>query len=169
MGVAHSPPSPPPLPCERSQEAAEINSAVAAAGLDLVQLHGHEPAAFHASVNVPCLRVLHVPEGADLAAVQAQLPPLVGGPVAILLDTQVAGARGGTGVTFDWGLAAQLGAAGVPCLVAGGLAAPNVAEAIAASAPCWGVDASSGLESGGEKDLVKVRAYVQAAKATAAA
>ncbi|KAG8459264.1 hypothetical protein KFE25_014109 [Diacronema lutheri] len=149
----------------QDQPAEEINATVAAAGLDVVQLHGHEPPALAAQLSVPCMRVLHVPAGADASVVLAQLPPLVGGPIALLLDTQVADARGGTGQTFDWSLAAKLGAAGVPCLVAGGLSASNVHEAIAASAPCWGVDASSGLESAGEKDGAKVVAYVRSAKA----
>jgi phosphoribosylanthranilate isomerase len=53
-------------------------------------------------------------------------------------------------------------------LLAGGLDAANVGQASAA-AQAWGVDVSSGVEATrGVKDLAKIRAFVQAAKATAA-
>jgi phosphoribosylanthranilate isomerase len=142
-----------------------MNEIATHARLDLIQLHGDEPADVPAQLCVPCLRVLHVPAGADKAGVLAQLDAHVGGPLALLLDTQVADARGGTGVVFDWALAAALSAAGVPSLVAGGLTGDNVASAVAASAPCWGIDASSGLETDGCKDAAKIGAYVAAAKA----
>mmetsp|Transcript_13666 Transcript_13666/g.31974 ORF Transcript_13666/g.31974 Transcript_13666/m.31974 type:complete len:545 (+) Transcript_13666:31-1665(+) len=148
----------------QDQEPEFINSAILIAGIDLVQLHGHEPADFSGKINAPCIRVVHVPVGSDVTGVMAQLPPFVGGPIALLLDTQVAGVRGGTGLTFDWGLAAAVGSAGLPVLVAGGLSGENVADALKACTPCWGVDASSGLESEGEKDAAKVQGYVHAAK-----
>jgi phosphoribosylanthranilate isomerase len=75
---------------------------------------------------------------------------------AILLDGPA------NGITFDWnkarGVADKL-------ILAGGLHASNVAEAIRVAQP-WGVDASSGLESApGIKDPVKVRQFVKAALA----
>ena len=74
---------------------------------------------------------------------------------AILLDGP------SNGVSFDWSLARG---AGEKLIVAGGLDASNVAEAIRAAEP-WGVDASSKLESApGIKDHDKVRAFVKAAR-----
>ena len=74
---------------------------------------------------------------------------------AILLDGEKSGA------SFDWSLARR--AAG-KVIVAGGLDASNVAEAIRIAEP-WGVDASSKLESApGIKDHDKVRAFVKAAR-----
>jgi phosphoribosylanthranilate isomerase len=82
-------------------------------------------------------------------------PSLGEGAEAVLLD----GAN--SGVPFDWGLAR--GAAG-KVIVAGGLDALNVAEAIRIAEP-WGVDASSKLETApGIKDHDKVRAFVKAAR-----
>jgi len=73
---------------------------------------------------------------------------------AVLLDGPA------NGITFDWkqarGVAQKL-------ILAGGLNASNVAEAIRIAQP-WGVDASSGLESApGIKDPEKVRQFVKAA------
>jgi phosphoribosylanthranilate isomerase len=48
-------------------------------------------------------------------------------------------------------------------ILAGGLDATSVAAAIAAVRP-WGVDASSGLETNGAKDPLKIAAFVSAAK-----
>lgn len=64
------------------------------------------------------------------------------------------------GIPFDWN---QARGAAAKVIVAGGLNAANVAEAIRVARP-WGVDASSGLESApGIKDPEKVRRFVQAA------
>jgi len=78
-----------------------------------------------------------------------------------LLDTAVPGLHGGTGESFDWGLAAGLGR---DVVVAGGLTPGNVGVAVAAAVP-WGVDVASGVESApGVKDSVAMRRFVEAAR-----
>jgi phosphoribosylanthranilate isomerase len=73
---------------------------------------------------------------------------------AILLDGPA------NGITFDW---KQVRGFSDKLILAGGLNASNVAEAIRVAQP-WGVDASSGLESApGIKDHQKVRQFVKAA------
>jgi phosphoribosylanthranilate isomerase len=77
------------------------------------------------------------------------------GAEAILLDGPA------NGVSFDWNMALDQEH---KIIVAGGLDASNVAEAIRVAKP-WGVDASSKLESApGIKDHEKVRAFVKAAR-----
>ena len=66
----------------------------------------------------------------------------------------------GTGRTFDWSLA---GGVNRPFLLAGGLAPDNIPEAVAALHP-YGVDISSGVETGGQKDRGKILAAVSAAR-----
>jgi len=84
--------------------------------------------------------------------------PAPTGVEAILLDGPSSGA------VFDWSLART--AAG-KIIIAGGLNASNVAEAIRIAHP-WGVDASSGLESApGIKDPEKIRQFIKAARSAA--
>jgi phosphoribosylanthranilate isomerase len=80
---------------------------------------------------------------------------------ALLLDSPTAEDEyGGTGRTFDWSRAKGLSK---KIIIAGGLDASNVCDAIAAAHP-WGVDACSRLEkSPGLKDHEKMRKFIQAA------
>jgi phosphoribosylanthranilate isomerase len=74
-----------------------------------------------------------------------------------------AGVYGGSGEKADWNQAALLGRR-YPIMLAGGLTAANVAEAIARVRPV-GVDVSSGVEaSPGRKDPRKVAAFIAAAQ-----
>jgi phosphoribosylanthranilate isomerase len=101
---------------------------------------------------------------------QEQLAGLANGELslwawAVLLDAYVAGEVGGTGHLAPWEeIAAQ--SFPVPVILAGGLTPDNVAEAIRIVRP-WGVDVASGVESSpGRKDPGRVRAFVQAVRAT---
>ena len=89
-----------------------------------------------------------------------RIAPYAGAIDAALIDT----AGGGTGAVFDWRLIADYKAAahgiGVPLYVAGGLNEHNVRELIDAHAPD-GVDVSSGVETDGAKDPVKIRSFVR--------
>jgi len=83
--------------------------------------------------------------------------------VRLLVDAHVPGSYGGAGVLADWGRAAEL-ARQRPIMLAGGLTPENVDAAIRQVQP-WGVDVSSGVETNGVKDIVKIRAFVAAARA----
>ena len=82
----------------------------------------------------------------------------------VLIDSKVGSATGGTGVAFEWN-AARAAFASAPSsiqlIVAGGLRAENVAEAIARLAP-WGVDVSSGVEASvGRKDPQRLAQFLR--------
>ena len=81
----------------------------------------------------------------------------------VTLDRLVEGLQGGTGQSFDWEVAAQLSQRGYQFLLAGGLTPENVAQAVAQVNP-WGVDVSTGVETGGLKDEEKIRAFVRNAR-----
>jgi phosphoribosylanthranilate isomerase len=131
-------------------EARELVEEIARiAALDVAQLHGDEtPADYPASLAV--WKAVRVGEVFDLSRLR-DCPA-----EALLLDGPV------SGIAFDWRLALP---APKPVILAGGLDASNVAEAVALAHP-WGVDACSRIESApGKKDHRKMNEFLQAAKA----
>ena len=140
--------------------AEEVNNIADAAKLDLVQLSGGEDDAFIDEIEWPVLRAIHVSDGMSAFDVQDAASP--GHARALMLDTASANARGGTGEAFDHSVAAEV-AERLPIMLAGGLDPDNVGEAVAAVEP-WAVDVSSGVETDGQKDPAKVRAFVAAVK-----
>ena len=142
----------------------EVARAVEGIGLTLVQLHGDEGPAFCAAVaqrtGARVIKALRVGSGADIRDAERFHTDFH------LLDTAAGAARGGTGRTWDWRLAAQRRSP-VPVLLSGGLTPENVAEGIAAVHP-WGVDVSSGVETApGLKDPARMEAFAAAAGAAA--
>jgi phosphoribosylanthranilate isomerase len=87
--------------------------------------------------------------------------------VALLLDSGNSQRPGGTGVAFDWNQAAPTVSRlslRHKIVIAGGLTAQNLPQAIGILKP-WGVDVASGVEaSPGKKDAQKVRAFVRAVR-----
>ena len=142
------------------QPVEDVNGIAEAAGLDLVQLSGGEDDDFAARISLPVIRVIHVAEGAKPDDILDRATP--GTSVGILLDTAVKGARGGSGIAFDWTVAAEA-AERLPFMLAGGLTPENVADAVTQVRP-WAVDVSSGVETDGVKDIEKVRAFIRAVK-----
>ncbi|MGO9325529.1 MAG: phosphoribosylanthranilate isomerase [Terracidiphilus sp.] len=154
----------------------EIAATVEAVGLTGVQLHSEVTSEATAKLRarfgpgLRILRVVHFEAGAleqtAVAATDASGDMSVD---AILIDSKTATAVGGTGKTYDWGLACkfifQNTKAGERRVAAGGLTPENVAEAIAVLRP-WGVDVVSGVEvAPGRKDAAKVRAFIANARA----
>lgn len=86
---------------------------------------------------------------------------------AVMFDSSSAETPGGTGQRFDWENAGPLMRAinlNVPIIVAGGLNADNVKQAIGLFQP-YGVDVSSGVEAApGKKDPGKVRDFIRAVR-----
>lgn len=142
------------------QTAEEVNAIAEETGIDLIQLSGGEDEAFVRLMRRPALRTVHVRPRTAAADVLAAAVP--GAGAGIHLDTDGGAARGGTGVPFDWNVAAEAGRA-LPVMLAGGLTPENVADAIAAARP-WAVDVSSGVETDGAKDAGKVRAFLRAVR-----
>lgn len=110
---------------------------------------------------------IHVAENGDLFLETHGFRP--GVITGVLLDSSSAAQRGGTGRSFDWERVQPW--AGVinsisKLVVAGGLHPGNVQEAIHILHP-WGVDVASGVErEPGRKDTKKIRAFIQAVRAT---
>ena len=134
--------------------------------LDAIQLHRTAPArvaAIRASTGRETWAAIAIKTRADLDGARAY----VGAADRLLYDAKTpAGAAlpGGMGVRFDWNLLAGFRHP-LPWALSGGLDPDNVAEAIArTSAPL--VDVSSGVESApGVKDVDKIAAFLQSARA----
>jgi len=146
--------------------ASGINRLTDFCGLDLVQLSGDESWEYCWDVSRPVIKVIHVSghEGAEPVLAELSRGESVLGPkvFACMLDTEVAGRYGGTGKKFDWELAGEVGKQS-PVIIAGGLDASNVEQAIRTAKP-WGVDVSSGVETGGTKDIAKIKKFVRAVR-----
>jgi phosphoribosylanthranilate isomerase len=86
---------------------------------------------------------------------------------SLLIDTYHPTLRGGTGATGDWAMSAQLAQSITGLMLAGGLTAENVAEAVREVRP-FAVDVASGVEaSPGKKDPELVRHFIHNAKTAA--
>ena len=136
-------------------------------GLDLVQLCGGESLDYCGQVEAPVIRALHVLDflGVEeaVALLSQEILALRQRGHLITLDRKVDGLQGGTGRSFNWAIAKALAIRGFPFLVAGGLTPENVGIAVGTVRP-WGVDVSTGVETGGVKDLEKIQAFVHAAR-----
>ena len=132
----------------------EVARIVEERGLDLVQLHGHEDAAYLEELRraLPGLGIVQ----AFRVRTEADVERACGsGADMVLLDNGQ-----GTGERFDWSLASL---ATRPFMLAGGLSPDNVADAVEQVRP-WGVDMSSGVETDGRKDPEKIKAAVAAVR-----
>ncbi len=157
----------------------EVARVAGAARLDLAQLSGSESPEECARLRVPYTKVAHVHAemtAADVLHIINQYPDVVGFVLDAMGGSQSSSYKesgsegegdspwGGTGATIDWGLAAEVARrAGKPVTLAGGLRPETVSEAVRVARP-WGVDVSSGVETGGVKDDEKIRAFIDAAK-----
>jgi phosphoribosylanthranilate isomerase len=129
-------------------------------GVKAAQLHGSENAGVVAEVATSVRWVIKAYSAGDPRVLEAR-------DLAtdlILLDNVAPG----SGHVFDWTLAGEV-PEGMRLILAGGLDPDNVADAVKAVEP-WGVDVSSGVEkSPGRKDPLKVKRFVERAKAAAPA
>lgn len=137
--------------------------------LDLVQLHGDEPPELLAQLEGrPCLRAFRIgPQGwSTVTEYLDRCRQLACLPRAVLVDAYDPHQYGGTGQRADWSLLAdwRQRLPDMPLVLAGGLKADNVAQAIAAVRPA-AVDTASGVEaSPGRKDPQQMAAFVREAR-----
>lgn len=135
------------------EEPERVAALLEAGIIDLAQLHGREDEGYlerlRALTKKSIIQAFQIKNQKDLERAQASSADY------ILLDSGA-----GTGTTFDWGLLTSVRR---PYLLAGGLGPDNVAQAIGFLHP-WGVDVSSGIETGGVKDFHKMAAFLAAVR-----
>jgi len=128
--------------------------------LQLLQFHGDESPAYCESFNRPYIKAIAVKPDESEVELRAKMDSFTKAS-GFLLDTYKPGVPGGTGETFDWGLFPKYHK---PMILAGGLNADNVQQAIQQVQP-YAVDVSGGVElSAGKKSVPKLEAFIQQAK-----
>ncbi len=143
------------------EDPAVVMETVATAGLTVVQLHGSEDPGYIRQLSeysttrrLGVIKTFRVGPGFDTVECGRYSSG------AYLLDACEKGRYGGTGKTFDWEHALNCSAYG-KIILAGGLTADNITEAIRKVKP-WGVDVSSGVErEPGIKDHDKMRLFIK--------
>lgn len=142
-------------------DAALVREAIDAVRPDLLQFHGEERDDWCAQFGLRYLKAIAMGEGAAALARLREYP----GAAGLLLDGHGLGEAGGSGKAFDWSLMPRNLAQ--PLILAGGLTAGNVGEAIRVARP-WAVDVASGVESApGIKDPRKLADFIHAVRAAA--
>lgn len=153
----------------------EINEVLAAAPLDIVQLHGDESVQLckelrYEQPHIHIWKVFSIkdeqhasscgpPQSYEQSPLE-KLQPYQSAVDAILIDAP----GGGTGQVFQWELIHSYNQAadalGLPLYVAGGLHADNVQQLLHIYSPD-GIDVSSGVETAGKKDIEKMKLFVR--------
>lgn len=140
-----------------NEAAAAVRDLAAQVGLDWVQLHGQESPDYCRNLGRRVIKGFRIKDENSLM----ELEPYRDAVQAFLLDTYKKGQVGGTGEVFDWHLAREAKPYG-RIILAGGLNAENVAQAIEVAQP-QAVDAASGTEAApGRKAPDKLRAFFRA-------
>ncbi|HII02657.1 TPA: phosphoribosylanthranilate isomerase [Methanosarcinaceae archaeon] len=141
---------------------------------DIVQIHSElslsELEVIREKADIPIIKALSVPAGLGASKLRNLAERLLeevhgleesGAVDSVLLDSGLAGKTGGTGCVHDWALSRQIVEESLlPLVLAGGLKPENVREAIRTVSP-YAVDTASGVETGGKKDALKIRSFIQ--------
>jgi len=139
------------------QEVADVERVLERVPVNVLQFHGREEAGFCRQFGLPYIKAVSMREGEQAAEAGNRWPDAAG----LLLDSHSTGDPGGTGETFDW---TSIPTFSRPLILAGGLTAENVREAVVRVKP-WAVDVSSGVEDApGVKNAEKMRKFVREAK-----
>ena len=131
----------------------ELEKAYYEVPLDLIQFHGNENPDFIQSTNYPSIKGLSIRNEDDVERAKQYETDF------FLFDAPQAG----RGITFDWRLMQGHEVPQEKVILAGGLNAENIAQAIQRVKP-YMVDVSSGVERNGVKDNEMIRTFIHAVK-----
>jgi len=137
--------------------AEELRTAMESVPLDYVQYHGEESPEFIRQQGYPAIKALSVRGPEDIRAAANYDVDYY------LFDAPGTDFKGGSGHTFDWTLLEMIGIPREKLILAGGLQAENIEEAVSLVSPFM-VDVSSGVETDGIKDIVKINEFIKAVK-----
>ena len=143
-----------------------LDDIISSGAIDMLQLQGKETPdrleEIKAKTGLPVMKAVGVSEKSDLDV----LYDYIGIADQLLIDAKPAkGAKlpGGNGLTFDWTILSEA-TISAPWMLAGGLTADNVAQALSVTGASQ-VDVSSAVEHKlGEKEPSKIRTFIENAK-----
>lgn len=139
------------------EELAVVIETARICGLDVLQLHGSETPDYCSRLEGyeiwKAFRVAGEESIRDIGEYKVD---------GVLLDSFSSSQHGGTGMTFDWNLAAVVARERFTIL-AGGLSPENVRSAVEIVKPAV-VDVSSGVETDGVKDYEKIKKFIENAR-----
>lgn len=142
----------------KDADEAYVRSVISQLPIDLLQFHGAETESFCQQFEKPYIKAVGMSGQNDMAGFAKQFTSARG----LLLDSHAIGEDGGSGHVFDWGVIPENIQGQI--ILAGGLTADNVANAISQVRP-FAVDISSGVESsGGIKDEALIKAFMSEVK-----
>ncbi|MHB1127187.1 MAG: phosphoribosylanthranilate isomerase [Bacillota bacterium] len=121
--------------------------------LDVLQFHGEEPPSYTRNFSQQMVKAFALKDEKVLEDMEKYQVD------AFLVDAFVPGQAGGTGKVANWELAARACRQNKWVILAGGLHPDNVAVAMETVRP-FAVDVSSGLETDGRKDPVKIKEFM---------
>ena len=128
----------------------DLEQAIGQVPLDMVQIHGTFDEALIPKISVPVIRAIQLSDQEAKVTSPADF---------LLFDAPVAG----SGRTFDWDLLKDQ-TIQQDFFIAGGLTVDNVRQARETFQP-YALDVSSGVETDGHKDIEKIKAFIEGAKA----
>jgi len=133
-------------------EEKEVKGIAEFCGLDVLQFHGQETPEYCSRFAQKVIKGVQIRDEQTLPGLAAYAQ------YTLLLDSYHPAEKGGTGHVFPWEMAVK-GKSGQRIILAGGLDSHNVLTALQTVKP-FGVDVSSGVETGGNKDSNKIRAFI---------
>jgi phosphoribosylanthranilate isomerase len=134
---------------------ADVEAVLSQVDIDLIQFHGQETADECRQYGKSYMKAIRVKSDTNLVQYATEYSDAK----ALLLDTYAEGVPGGTGQVFDWALIPKN--LSKPVVLAGGLDAENVEQAIRQVKP-YAVDVSGGVEfKKGIKDAAKIAAFMR--------
>lgn len=149
-----------------NQQLETVNMLKTELQLDVLQFHGSEDIDYMKALSgcsiwkTVSIKTGDSQDNRSLYEKQQELNALNGSSIeSILLDSEVGGQRGGTGVAFRLSDAIELRIT-KPLMLAGGLTAYNVEAAVRAIRP-FGVDVSSSVETNGVKDYSRMKEFIE--------
>lgn len=134
---------------------ADVEAVLSQVNIDLIQFHGQETADECRQYGKSYMKAIRVKSDTNLVQYMTEYSDAK----ALLLDTYAEGVPGGTGQVFDWTIIPKN--LSKPIVLAGGLDAENVEQAIRQVKP-YAVDVSGGVEfKKGIKDAAKIAAFMR--------